>query len=77
MRASQNSPKEAGWSKSSLSEGAGDCVEVTLVPGVALRDSKRPERPPLEFTASEWNAFLDGVKLGEFEISRLGGHPAG
>jgi hypothetical protein len=71
MTAAHELLKKANWFKSSLSEGAGDCVEATLLTAVALRDSKDPEGPSLVFTASEWDAFVAGVKLGEFDIGRL------
>ncbi len=61
---------EAVWKKSSLSgNGGGNCVEVaTNLPGlIAVRDSKNPSGPALTFTPAEWDAFLGGVKLGEFE----------
>ncbi|GLK08475.1 hypothetical protein GCM10017600_18800 [Streptosporangium carneum] len=32
-----------------------------------LRDSKNPDGPKLFFTRSEWDAFVGGVKLGEFD----------
>lgn len=64
--------KEARWAKSSLSEGADDCVEAALLTAVVLHDSKDPEGPSLVFTAGEWTAFLAGVRLGEFELVRLG-----
>ncbi|TDD40552.1 DUF397 domain-containing protein [Actinomadura sp. KC06] len=64
--------KEAGWTKSSLSEGADDCVEASLLTAVVLRDSKDPEGPWLVFTVAEWVAFLAGARLGEFDIARLG-----
>jgi hypothetical protein len=54
-------------SKRSFVEGQ-ECVEVAeLADGaVALRDSRNPTRLDLRFTASEWAAFLDGVRHGEF-----------
>ncbi len=60
----------AKWVKSSRSSGSGsgDCVEVArnLDGVVAVRDSKNPDGPVLVFTPSEWRAFLDGAKDGEF-----------
>lgn len=55
--------------KSSFSGGSG-CVEVCLLPDgrIALRDSKDPSLPPHHFTAAEWNAFLAGVRAGEFNL---------
>lgn len=35
--------------------------------GRAVRDSKDPNGPMLRFTATEWAAFLDGTKNGEFD----------
>jgi hypothetical protein len=59
---------ESVWRKS-LASGTGDCVEVAFFPGrVLVRDSKAPELARLEFTASEWKAFLLGVHRGEFEL---------
>ena len=56
------------WKKSSAS-GAGGCVEVRRSrSGVQVRDSKDPAGPVLDFTDTEWIAFLEGVTLGEFRI---------
>lgn len=48
------------WRKSSYSSNEGpDCVEVAACPGtVHVRDSKDPEGPHLDFTPTEWSAFL-------------------
>ena len=56
--------------KSSFSGSAG-CVEVRLLPDgrIALRDSKNPNLPPHHFSAAEWNAFLAGVRAGEFDLN--------
>jgi hypothetical protein len=58
------------WRKSSRSTTRG-CVEVALVGDrIAVRDSKQEGRGPvLEFTATEWAAFLGGVRGGEFDLS--------
>jgi hypothetical protein len=58
----------ATWRKSSHSATNG-CVEVALDPAeVAVRDSKQQGRGPvLCFNAHEWEAFLAGVRNGEFE----------
>jgi Domain of unknown function (DUF397) len=57
------------WRKSSLSTTNG-CVEVAFVGDrIAVRDSKQQGRGPvLEFTATEWAAFLGGVRSGEFDL---------
>ena len=56
------------WRKSSRSSGGDNCVEVafTATGDVSVRDSKDPTGPVLEFTASEWEAFIAGVRNDEF-----------
>jgi len=64
-----NEIKGAVWRKSSYSSGnGGNCVEVADLPGggFAMRDSKNPQGPALKFTRAEWEAFLAGVRAGEF-----------
>jgi hypothetical protein len=61
---------QAAWHKSSRS-GQYNCVEVALVDGgVAVRDSKDVTGPVLVFTPPEWNAFIDGVRGGEFSFAQ-------
>lgn len=52
--------------------GAGNCVEVAVLPSgdVDLRDSKSPELPPYRFSAAEWSDFVLGVKAGEFDFTQ-------
>jgi hypothetical protein len=54
--------------RSSYCSGS-NCVE-TVFDGtdVLVRDSKDPDGPVLAFTADEWEAFLEGVKAGEFAV---------
>jgi hypothetical protein len=43
-------------------------VQVAQKPeGVALRDSKDADKTTLFFNHNEWEAFLKGVKAGEFD----------
>ncbi|MFC3963645.1 DUF397 domain-containing protein [Nocardia jiangsuensis] len=58
----------ARWFKSTFSRAGGDCVEIAHLEGghTAVRDSKDPVGPVLDFTPSEWTAFVAGVKAGEF-----------
>ena len=43
------------------------CVKVAIKPqGVAIRDSKDPMKTTLTFTNEEWDAFIRGVKDGQF-----------
>lgn len=71
---------KAVWRRAvTTDDPAEDCVEVAVIDPVdsghkahlgslyVLRDSKNPEGPKLFFTRSEWEAFVGGVKLGEFD----------
>lgn len=57
------------WYKSSASTGANNCVETRVFAdgSVDVRNSKNPEGAQVRFTAGEWEAFVAGVKNGEFE----------
>ncbi len=70
------------WHKASLSGNGDNCVEVTATHDTSIaphksdqdvlymmRDSKDPEGPKLAFTTSEWDAFIKGVKDGEFDLN--------
>jgi hypothetical protein len=58
------------WRKSSRSGNNGQCVEVRdRGDAIDVRDSKNPSGPALLFTAAEWDAFVSGVKAGEFDPS--------
>jgi hypothetical protein len=79
--AGQNCVEIGVWRKSSRSGNGPNCVEVTLVDGAQaeaghkagsdrlylVRDSKDPDGPVLAFTPGEWDAFIGGVKDGEFD----------
>jgi len=58
----------ASWNKSSYSNPSGNCVEAALLraDGIAVRNSRFPDGPALVFTGAEWDAFLRGVKAGDF-----------
>lgn len=60
------------WIKSSLSYGNGQCVEVAGLSGdvIMVRDSKNAKGPHLGFTPGEWDAFVGGVRNGEFDRQR-------
>jgi predicted secreted Zn-dependent protease len=57
------------WRKSSFSDmSGGNCVEVAFVGDmIAVRDSKDPAGPVLGYTRAEWDAFIGGVRDGEFD----------
>jgi hypothetical protein len=55
------------WRRSSRCE-AGACLEVKRVgPGVAMRDAKAAGGPVLVFRRPAWEAFVEGVRAGDFE----------
>jgi hypothetical protein len=60
---------DSSWVKSSLSLSNSNCVEVANLSGggIGVRDSKDTEGPVLRFTPDEWDAFLGGVRNGEFD----------
>lgn len=58
------------WRKSSFSgPQGGECVEVATTADSALvRDSKRPHGGRLTVAAGAWDAFLAGIRKGEFDL---------
>ncbi|MFF3665521.1 DUF397 domain-containing protein [Microtetraspora malaysiensis] len=60
----------AAWRRSERSGVNGNCVEVAELPDgqIGVRDSKNPDGPVLVFTPGEWDAFIGGVKDGEFDL---------
>lgn len=62
------------WHVSSKSDGHGGmCVEAgPLADGsgrVAVRHSKAPDGALVVYTHGEWEAFIGGVKEGEFDFA--------
>lgn len=59
----------ARWRKSSFSGDQGSCVETAALPDgrVAVRNSNHPEAGTVFFTRGEIDAWLKGVKAGEFD----------
>ncbi|MEU9789990.1 DUF397 domain-containing protein [Streptomyces sparsogenes] len=57
------------YRKSSYSGAENNCVEVagTADCGRAVRDSKDKHGPHLTFTRGAWQAFLLGVRQGDFD----------
>lgn len=62
-------PTALAWRRSTFSGGEGGmCVEVAhIADGVAVRDSKAPRGAVLVFSGAEWEAFLAGVRDGQFD----------
>jgi uncharacterized protein DUF397 len=59
----------ARWVKSSYSgPTGGNCVEVAFLADgqVAVRNSRHPSGPALVFSPGEWDAFIGGVRDGQF-----------
>ena len=61
---------EVAFKKSTFSAQNGGCVEAALTPagGVYIRDTKDRTKVAHEYTATEWDAFVKGVKAGEFDL---------
>jgi uncharacterized protein DUF397 len=70
------------WGKSAHSGNGSECVEITTTTDTSrwphkadaemlylMRDSKNPDSPVLAFTPAEWEAFVLGVKDGEFDLA--------
>ncbi|PRW64502.1 DUF397 domain-containing protein [Actinopolyspora mortivallis] len=62
-------PSDAEFYKSSYSNDHQGCVEVAVAAdgGRRLRDTKDRTRPAHYYTPTEWQAFVAGVKDGEFD----------
>jgi len=60
----------ATWEKSTFSSGNTDnCLEVAFVgTSIAVRDSNDEEGNAQVYDRGEWQAFLDGVKSGQFDL---------
>jgi hypothetical protein len=57
------------WQKSRRSGPNGNCVECAALPdgGVAVRNSRHPQGPALVYTRAEIEAFILGVRDGDFD----------
>jgi predicted secreted Zn-dependent protease len=46
----------------------GNCVQVAPRGDmVVIGDTKNPDSAPLTYTRSEWQAFVEGVRRGDFD----------
>ena len=60
--------EDLAWLKARSSGANGQCVEIASAVGnIAIRDSKDPDGPILVYTRSEFEAFLEGARNGEFD----------
>ncbi|HEX5367570.1 MAG TPA: DUF397 domain-containing protein [Acidimicrobiales bacterium] len=67
-----NERKFTGWHKSTLSSAGDNCVEVGSGDDgtIGVRDTKQGGvGPVLVFTRAEWEAFVGGVRQGEFDLA--------
>ncbi|MDT5041899.1 MAG: hypothetical protein QOE51_2884 [Actinoplanes sp.] len=57
------------WQKSRRSNPSGNCIECAALPegGVAVRNSRDPGGPALIYTPAEIEAFILGVRDGDFD----------
>jgi hypothetical protein len=62
----------ATWRKSTYSGAQGDCIEVAdgVPEAIPVRDSKDLTGPVLTFAPNAWQAFVAGIRAGEFEPRR-------
>lgn len=59
--------REVRWRKADCASG--NCVEVArLGDHYLVRDSKVPDGAVLSFSEAEWEAFVEGVKAGDFSF---------
>jgi invasion protein IalB len=64
---SSNEPAALNWRRSSLCSNV-TCAEVAVTAeAVHLRDAKNPAAVQT-YTHQEWQAFVDGVRAGEFDL---------
>ncbi|MFY1697335.1 DUF397 domain-containing protein [Solwaraspora sp. WMMA2101] len=60
---------DSAWRKNTRSGSSGDCVEARFVAQAAqVRDSKDQAGPILSFTAGTWTGFVQGIKVGQFDL---------
>jgi hypothetical protein len=59
--------KRIKFIKSSFCEDYKGCVGVRKAYGKILITNTNNENPIIEFTKNEWDAFIKGVKAGEFD----------
>jgi hypothetical protein len=63
----KSDPADNRWRRSTAS-GTSECVEVAFLQQfVRVRSSRDRSGPTLTFSHAEWDAFLAGVRNGEFD----------
>lgn len=60
---------DLSWKVSARSGDQGNCVEVAITDeAIHVRDTKDRSKAPHAHTRAEWDAFIGGVKDGEFDL---------
>jgi hypothetical protein len=68
MQFDTNITNDLPWRTSSFCS-TGSCVEIAITTGpILVRDTKKPNQPPLMYTKEEWREFIAGAKGGEFDV---------
>jgi Domain of unknown function (DUF397) len=56
------------WRKAKRSMNNGNCAEVAAMIGmIAVRDSKDPQGPILQYPVFSWRSFLTAARNGRFD----------
>ncbi|MEV6304778.1 DUF397 domain-containing protein [Actinoplanes sp. NPDC051861] len=68
MNPAESNNEPLAWRKATKS-GTSNCVELAKVDGdtVAFRNSRQPDGAVVTYTRAELEAFIDGIKRGEFD----------
>ena len=63
----KSAPGDLNWRVSRACD-SGACVKVARDGGsVVFGNTAEPNGPVITYTRAEWNAFIAGVKLGDFD----------
>jgi hypothetical protein len=68
MKSTEIDRNSLEWRIARKSSG-GNCIEVAAAAGgmIAVRHSRRPSGELILYTVAEFDAFVDGIKNGEFD----------
>jgi hypothetical protein len=71
MPLSEDGRGRLDWRKAKRSMNNGNCTEVATTVGfVAVRDSKDPQGPVLQYPVNSWRSFLAAAGAGDFDALR-------
>jgi hypothetical protein len=61
------SPDGLSWRRAQRCDAA-NCIEVAASgDSIVIRDSKSAQGPVLTYDRAEWETFVEGIKLGDFD----------